>query len=72
MKRPDLEAARGFRAECQRRGIGTTPNREDWRVHLHGPVHNAGWVEANRHLKADILALTTGSPELYMDGDVEP
>ena len=72
MKRPDLDAAREFLIECQRREISVTPNREDWRVHLRGPTHNAGWVEANHHLKADILALMTGSPELYLDSERDP
>jgi len=66
MKRPNLDAARDFLAECERRGISVTPNRDDWRLHLWGPTQHSGWVEANRHLKADIMALLTGSPELYM------
>ncbi len=69
MQRPDLDAARDFLVECHRREISVTPNRDDWRVHLRGPTHNAEWVEENHHLKADILALTTGSPELYLDSE---
>ena len=67
MNRPNLDAAREFLAECERRGIRITPEREDWRLRLWGPTHNAGWVKTNHHLKADVLALLTGSPELYLD-----
>jgi hypothetical protein len=67
MKGPNLEAARAFLEECQRRDISVTPERDDWRLRLWGPTHNATWVQANHHLKADILALLTGSPELYID-----
>ncbi len=67
MKRPNLDAAREFLAECGRREISVTPQRDDWRLHLWGPTHNARWVETNHHLKADVLALLTGSPELYLD-----
>ncbi len=66
MKRPNLDAARDFLAEWQRREISVTPNRDEWRLHLYGPTRNAGWVQANRHLKADVLSLLTGSPDLYL------
>lgn len=69
MKRPDLHAARAFLAECERREIKVSPNREDWCLRLWGPTHNASWVKANHCLKADILALLTGSPELYLGMD---
>ncbi len=72
MKCPNLEAARDFLAECHRSEISVTPIRDGWRVHLWGPTHNAEWVEENHHLKADILALTTGSPELYLDSERDP
>jgi hypothetical protein len=67
MKGPNLEAARAFLHECERRQISVTPERDVWRLRLWGPTQNAAWVAANHHLKADIMALTTGSPELYTD-----
>jgi hypothetical protein len=69
MKRPNLDAARDFLAECQRREISVTPNRDDWRLHLWGPTQNSEWVQANHHLKADVLTLLTGSPDLYLGAD---
>ncbi len=71
MKRPNLDSACEFLVECHRREISVTPDRENWRVHLRGPTHNAGWVEDNHHLKADILAFMTGSPELYLDSECD-
>lgn len=67
MKPANLDAAREFLAECERRGISVKAERDDWRLRIWGPIQNAGWVETNHHLKADVLALLTGSPELYLD-----
>jgi hypothetical protein len=67
MKRPDLDAAREFLAECERREISVRAERDDWRLRVWGPMHNAGWVETKHYLKADVLTLLTGSPELYLD-----
>ncbi|HYZ24995.1 MAG TPA: hypothetical protein VE690_22870 [Rhodopila sp.] len=64
MKGPTLEAARAFREACQRRGIRVTPNRDDWRLRLWEPTRHPAWVQAHHHLKADILPLLTGSPDL--------
>jgi hypothetical protein len=67
MQGSNLKAARAFLTGCQARDIRVIPNRDHWRLRLWGPTRNAAWVRANHHLKADILALLTGSPELYMD-----
>lgn len=65
MVRLDLETARGLLAECQRRGISMTPNCADWRVPLHGPVHNTGWVEAN--ISADTYCRLLGDVQVHDD-----
>jgi hypothetical protein len=69
MKPANLDAARAFLAECDERGISVLADREDWRLRVWGPLENAGWVAAHHHFKADVLALLTGSPELYLDAE---
>lgn len=69
MKPANLDAARGFLAECDLRGLKVKPDRHDWRLRIWGPLEHADWVAANHHCKADVLALLTGSPELYLDAE---
>lgn len=69
MKPANLDAARAFLAECDQRGIRIIADRQDWRLRVWGPLEHADWVAANHHFKADVLALLTGSPELYLDAE---
>ena len=67
MKLPNMTGAREFLAECACRGLTLTPDRDNWEVAITGA---RGWrdqrfVDRHASLKAEVIAILTGSPEMY-------
>jgi hypothetical protein len=66
MRSTRRDAAIAWLAWADREGVAVTPNRAEWSLWIHrhgrdGEPEPIGLVDAGRELKADILAVLTGT-----------